>query len=151
VVNKADDPRAQNTVRALRGMLDLGSSGVHHASWKRGHNLQEILEQVPAEGQSEEVWEVPIVTTDALSGEGVATLMEVVDRHRQYLQESDEWQKRESARVLYDLNAALQVALLNRFIDGVEKRWLAGVVERIIQRELLPQAAVELLLEHQDY
>jgi LAO/AO transport system kinase len=150
VVNKADDPHAQNTVRALRAMLDLGGTDVRHTWSKRGHALQEAWEQTPDERASEQGWEVPIETTNALSGEGVESLLAAVDRHRNYLRESDEWQRREYARVLYDLDAALQAALLNRFVGSVDKGWLAGVVERIMQRELLPQAAVELLLEHQD-
>jgi LAO/AO transport system kinase len=150
VVNKADDPRAQNTVRALRSMLDLGGADVNHTWQKRGHVFQEVWGQTPGDGSPGRGWEVPIEATNALSGEGVESLLAAVDRHRGYLQESDEWQQREYARVLYDLDAALQVALLNRFVGSVEKRWLAAVVERIMRRELLPQAAVELLLEHQD-
>jgi LAO/AO transport system kinase len=149
VVNKADDPRAQNTVRALRGMLDLGGPGAGHGVAKRGHIFQEVWGEAPGEGVPGKGWEVPIETTNALTGEGVESLVEAVDRHRHYLQESDEWQQREYARVLYDLDAALQAALLSRFIEGVERDRLAGVVERILQRELLPQDAVALLLDDQ--
>jgi LAO/AO transport system kinase len=150
VVNKADDPRAQNTVRALRGMLDMGGAGGHTTWQKRGHTLAEVVEQTPDDRSLNGRWEVPIETTNALSGEGIESLVAAVDHHHNYLKESDEWQRRETTRVLHDLEAALQVALLNRFMDGVGRRQLAGVVKRIIERELLPQDAVALLLEHQD-
>ncbi len=62
VVNKADREGADHTVRAIRGMLLLGTS--------------------------EPDWAPPIMKTVAESGDGVDRLVEQIQAHRVYLQES---------------------------------------------------------------
>jgi LAO/AO transport system kinase len=77
VVNKADRPDTQATVRDLRNMIALS----------------------PAE------WKPPIVTTVATSGEGVDELVRQLDRHWAWLADSGERDRRRLARAREEVTA----------------------------------------------
>jgi LAO/AO transport system kinase len=77
VVNKADRPDTQATVRDLRNMIVLS----------------------PAE------WKPPIVTTVATSGEGVDELVRQLDRHWAWLADSGERDRRRLARAREEVTA----------------------------------------------
>ncbi|HEC23336.1 MAG TPA: methylmalonyl Co-A mutase-associated GTPase MeaB [Chloroflexi bacterium] len=153
VVNKADDPRAGNTVRALRGMLELaGATGDHRSlhpylAAHHGRLLELVRPSEPAPTDDGTGWSVPIQTTIALSGEGVPELLEAIDAHRAYLLESGEIHRRERLRVIADLDNLLREALLNRLLEQVDNERLGELVERIMAREILPQEAVRALLD----
>ena len=70
VVNKADRPDTQATVRDLRSMVALATAD----------------------------WKPPIVTTVATAGEGVDELVRQLDRHRSWLESSGERERRRLAR-----------------------------------------------------
>lgn len=123
VVNKADRPGADNTVRALEVSLDLG----------RGHR-----------GNG---WRPPVVKTVALDGTGVAELLDLAAAHRAYLQESGQLAARERERAQSDLLRVLERALLARLVERVGEAALASWVERIAARQIDPYAAVDALLQ----
>jgi LAO/AO transport system kinase len=77
VVNKADRPDTQATVRDLRSMIALS----------------------PAE------WKPPIVTTVATSGDGVDELVRQLDRHWAWLADSGERDRRRLARARGEVTA----------------------------------------------
>jgi LAO/AO transport system kinase len=77
VVNKADRPDTQATVRDLRNMIALS----------------------PAE------WKPPIVTTVATSGDGVDELVRQLDRHWAWLADSGERDRRRLARARAEVTA----------------------------------------------
>src|SRR5215469_8129646 len=70
VVNKADRPDTQATVRDLRSMVALATAD----------------------------WKPPIVTTVATAGEGIDELVRQLDRHRSWLADSGERDRRRLAR-----------------------------------------------------
>ena len=77
VVNKADRPDTQATVRDLRAMVALATSA----------------------------WKPPIVTTVATSGEGVDELVRQLDRHWAWLADSGERDRRRLARARDEVEA----------------------------------------------
>jgi LAO/AO transport system kinase len=77
VVNKADRPDTQATVRDLRNMIALSSAE----------------------------WKPPIVTTVATSGEGVDELVRQLDRHWAWLADSGERDRRRLARARGEVTA----------------------------------------------
>jgi LAO/AO transport system kinase len=77
VVNKADRPDTQATVRDLRNMIALSSAE----------------------------WKPPIVTTVATSGEGVDELVRQLDRHWAWLADSGERDRRRLARAREEVTA----------------------------------------------
>ncbi|GAB4472910.1 MAG: methylmalonyl Co-A mutase-associated GTPase MeaB [Anaerolineae bacterium] len=149
-VNKADDPRARNTVSALRGMLSLahpweGPRVIQH----HGRLIDVALPPQPDPAPDGLVWQVPIETTVALTGEGVDALLEQIALHRAFLLESGEMARRERARLAAELDDLLREALLARLLARIDRAQVADLIERIAARELSPHAAVALLIPEQ--
>jgi LAO/AO transport system kinase len=93
VVNKADRPGAQETVRDLRGMIAMARRGA--ADWKP-----------------------PIVTTVAVKGEGIPELAAKVDAHWSWLDSSGQGEARRRARAGEEITA-IAVAELRRRAGGL--------------------------------
>ncbi len=72
VVNKADRPGADRILNDLRTALHLRAGSA--------------------------LWAIPVLKTVAQTGEGVAELLDVVDQHRQYLEESAQLEIRQRGR-----------------------------------------------------
>lgn len=138
VVNKADRPGADNTVRALRAMLELGhrlASSLHH-----GQLIDIAAEPVY------DFWAVPILKTIASESQGIEDLADAVDRHRAHLNESGMLHDRERQRAESELYERLREALLNRLIAAQTPAVLRQVIERVADRELDPGSAVRDLM-----
>ncbi len=128
VVNKADLPGAEATERALKSMLQLAPGS---------HSTQAARSRQP-----------PLERTVATQGAGIAELYVEIARHRQHLQQSGEWQRRERARLQSELDHMLQMALVSRWKASVPESKYLEVVEQLVQRHLSPWEAVELLLDN---
>jgi LAO/AO transport system kinase len=121
VVNKADQPNAENTVRALRASLD------------RAADLEP-----PA-------WQPPIVSTVAIDGRGVDDLAAAIRRHREYLESSGQLLQRERERLRHELRGRLRSLLLEKLMAQLDDGRFDATVERMAARELDPwNAAREL-------
>jgi LAO/AO transport system kinase len=145
VVNKADDPRAENTARSLRAMLDLGRPSENRRVMHHGRLFEVTMPDDKQPGGDS--WSVPIQKTIALTGEGVEELIELVGSHRAYLQTSGELARRERARLVADINNLLGDTLMARLLDQVDRGQLDELIEQVVARKLVPQAAVDLLLK----
>ncbi len=141
VVNKADRPGVEHTVRALQAMLSLG-----HRLRTVGHHGQRMAVEEISAPPEYDFWDVPIVQTVAISGEGIAELVDALERHRAYLRQSGDWHARERARVTAELRARLQETLWERLLEERGAEALSAAVEQVLARELAPQQAVRALL-----
>jgi LAO/AO transport system kinase len=104
VVNKADRPGVDETVRHLHQMLDLGG---------------------------ERRWRPPVVTTVATTAGGIEELSEAVARHRRHLADSGEGDERRRARRRREVHLALHEELVSRLADDPDTGdGLLGAVER---------------------
>jgi LAO/AO transport system kinase len=121
VVNKADRPGAAQTARALEMVIN------RHA---------------PAGEAGEPAWRPPILQTVALDGTGVAEVLQAVGAHREHLQASGLWARREQARVETELLNVLREELLGRLLARVDREQIQGWVERIAAREVDAYTAV---------
>jgi len=108
VVNKADREGAQRVVMELRAMLSMGK---HEAGW-----------------------EVPVVTTQAHKGEGVAELYAETRRHCEFLESSSQLEMRRRRRrrqaFLLSLEEALHARLSRLLQEHGELVDMAQAVER---------------------
>jgi LAO/AO transport system kinase len=119
VVNKADRPDTQHTVRDLRTMIALS----------------------PAEG-----WKPPVETTIATSGDGVDEVVRQLDRHWTWLGESGERDRRRVARVRDEV-LAMASGAVGRRLAGDPR--LTALAEKVAEGVLGPyEAADELLAAH---
>jgi LAO/AO transport system kinase len=103
IVNKADRPGASRLVREIRQSLHLRSgrtledSPAHH-----GVDLARAGRAATGEAASPEpgpgAWEIPVLTTNALVGEGLEEVIAAVDAHRAWLESSGELAVRRRGR-----------------------------------------------------
>lgn len=142
VINKADRPGVENTERALRGMLQLAHPGPalvqHHGHWEEGG----MATAAPSEG-----WETPLLRTVATEAAGIAEVRAEIERHRQHLIRTGEWQARERLRLEAELSTLLQSSLVARWKERVPDARYRDVLMRVTQRELSPWGAVQILLD----
>ena len=100
VINKGDRPGAARLVKEIRQALHLRAGTalrdvpVHH-----GVELGALGKREPA-AEPTAAWEIPVLTTNALAGEGVDDLLAAIDAHRAWLERSGELavRRRERAR-----------------------------------------------------
>jgi LAO/AO transport system kinase len=142
VINKADRPGVENTVRALRAMLDLG-----HRMRTTGHHGQVLI--APDGGPSApelDFWAVPILKTIAIEYQGIEELAAAIEQHRVHLRESGTIRDRERQRVESALADRLREELLKRLIAERTPAALEDVIRRMLARELDPVSAARELL-----
>ncbi|MBW7919236.1 MAG: methylmalonyl Co-A mutase-associated GTPase MeaB [Anaerolineales bacterium] len=142
VVNKADRPEAENTVRALKSMLDL-------ANPKRfviRHHGTTMKADAPAKTESRR-WVPPIQRTVATEGAGVDELVAHIEKHAAYLRASGEWAVRERARLRSEVEALLREALMARFRAEVPDGKFESALEQVFTHRLSPWEAAQLLTD----
>jgi LAO/AO transport system kinase len=121
VVNKADRDGADQTVRDLRYMLSLAERDMQR-------------------------WKPPIVRTVAAKGEGADEVLDALDKHAAWAEETGELQRRRELRAADEVEA-LAVGMLRSRMgnlrDGTALQDLAG---RVASGELDPYAAADQLV-----
>jgi LAO/AO transport system kinase len=141
VVNKADRPGVENTVRGLRAMLELG----HPTRRAMHHGRLLTADNPPPIPSDPDLWIPPIVETVASEGRGIDTLMGHIAAHRAH-PSGGQTAEAERQRIELELMDRLRETLLARLLDGLPEARLRETVERVRGRELAPQDAVTLLL-----
>ena len=124
VVNKADQPGVENTLRALQAMLDIGEQRYAQAGWKP-----------------------PLLRASAVTGEGIAEILAAIEAHGAYLIESGGRRQRDETRLTREFEGLLQEELLARWRAGTEPERVAAVLARLKVREISPGGAVRELLD----
>ncbi len=147
VVNKADRIGADQTVRGLRAMLELGHpSARERFSSHHGRILKEEHQAVA--DTVGDIWLPPVIKTSATENNGIDELTEKIAAHRQYLEESGEAEILKSRYIEIELHERLQTILMQRLTRSIPEDILQEVIAQIRDRELDPQSAVERLLIH---
>jgi LAO/AO transport system kinase len=123
VVNKADREGADVTTRDLRHMLTLGE--------RRG----------PGE------WRPPVVKTVASREEGIDEVLEALEKHRGWLEETGRLRVRRHRRAAEEVAALAVTALRERIGDLRRGRTLSDLADRVLGGGLDPYAAADLLVE----
>jgi LAO/AO transport system kinase len=121
VVNKADQPGADEAARVLRSTLSL----------------------IPDPNARQ----VPVLKTNAVSGDGVDALLTAIDRHHTWLQDSGELMARRQRAMRAEVLAGLRAELDRRIAlapEGVSE--LSVLIDRVARRELTPHRAITELV-----
>ncbi|HEY2657204.1 MAG TPA: methylmalonyl Co-A mutase-associated GTPase MeaB [Solirubrobacteraceae bacterium] len=120
VVNKADHPLAATMVREIRGVLSLG----------------------PRVG-----WQVPVLRTEALRGEGVEELLEALAEHRAYIEADGTLGERRRSHLRSEVLAIATTRIRRELAEQLADDPRFGeLLERVAARELDPaSAAAEIL------
>ncbi|HSI79529.1 MAG TPA: methylmalonyl Co-A mutase-associated GTPase MeaB [Solirubrobacterales bacterium] len=121
VVNKSDHPLADTMVREVKGVLALGP---------------------------ERSWKVPVVRTEAAKGEGIETLVETIDAHRRHIEAEGTLSERRARNLRAEV-IGIAAARMRRELEAraAEDPAWAGLLDRVVKREVDPATAARELLE----
>jgi GTPase len=121
VVNKADHPLTDSMVREIKGVLALG----------------------PREG-----WQVPIVRTEAVRGEGIEELVEKLAEHRAYIAAEGTLSERRQRNLMNEVLAIATFRMRRELEASVrEDPEVQELLNRVVSRELDPASAATTILE----
>jgi LAO/AO transport system kinase len=120
VVNKADRENADKAVMDIQSILQLNNK--------------------------EKPWKTPILKTVALTGEGVAQLVEKLEEHRRFLEKETE-RRKSLLGAESELVEALKEKVVNAIIEELKKEGkFEELLQKIMKREIDPASAAEKLL-----
>jgi LAO/AO transport system kinase len=122
VVNKADRDGATNTVRDLKAMLTLGDK--------------------PQPGD----WRPPVLSTVSSRSEGIAELVESLDKHREWLSTSGELALRRRRRAAEEIEALAVTTLRARIGDLRGGTLLDDLADEVLSGTSDPYAAADRLV-----
>jgi GTPase len=122
VVNKADRDGADQVRRDLRNMLALADRG-------------------------EEAWKPPIVQTVAQSGQGIDEVVAAIEKHRAWMEDAGELERRRVRRARGEIEAIAVTALRERWGDVHARTELDELAEKVAAGKSDPYAAADALLE----
>jgi LAO/AO transport system kinase len=121
VVNKSDRPGAQEAVRDLRTMLAMASYG-------------------------EGAWKPPIVSTTAMSGEGIDDLVIHLNAHAEWLAESGEGERRRVARAREEITVLAVAQVRERLGALPGEARLEELAGQVASGKLDPYSAADELI-----
>jgi LAO/AO transport system kinase len=121
VVNKADHPLTDTMVREIKGVLALG----------------------PREG-----WQVPIVRTEAVRGDGIEELVEKLVEHREHIQAEGTLSERRRRNLMNEVLAIATFRMRRELEASVrEDPDVKQLLDRVVSREIDPASAATTILE----
>jgi LAO/AO transport system kinase len=121
VVNKADHPMTDTMIREIRGVLALG----------------------PHEG-----WQVPIVRTESVRGEGVDELVEKLSEHRAFIEAEGTLHERRRRNLMNEV-LAIAAFRLRRELEASlqDDPGIKRLLDQVVSREIDPASAAAKILE----
>lgn len=122
VVNKADLPGAENAERALKVSLELAHPRVH------------------AKG---EYWQVPVLRTQSLRGEGIEEVINAIHKHAEFLRTTGEWATRDRERLQSELENLVQAQLMEAWRGKTDPEKMKKLLEKISNRTVSPYQAIK--------
>jgi LAO/AO transport system kinase len=120
VVNKGDRPGADEAVKDLKQMLNLGTPRTS--------------------------WRTPVLQTSATSGAGVQELMDAIKQHRAWAEDSGDARRRNVEAMRNEILTLMQERVLRDLANRLDKGTVDEVVRRVVDKALDPYGAVDVLL-----
>jgi LAO/AO transport system kinase len=121
VVNKADHPLTDTMIREIRGVLALGPRGG---------------------------WQVPIVRTEAVRGEGTEELVDRLAEHRAYIEAEGTLSERRRRNLMNEVLAIATFRMRRELEESIrEDPDVQELLDRVVARELDPASAATRILE----
>ncbi len=121
VVNKSDHPLADTMLREVRAVLALGP---------------------------DRSWRVPVLKTEATTGEGIVKLRETIDSHRAHIEEEGTLAERRARNLRAEV-IGIAAWRMRRELEAraqADPEW-AGLLDSVVRRKTDPASAARKLLE----
>lgn len=128
VVSKADKPGADQTVAELAMLLSLDPA-------RRQHD------------KSKPYWRIPVLKTSAMKDQGIVELVDAIEQHRAYLQESGMLSQRAQRQVRSEVQALLIHAMMRALEQDVSADEWRVLIEDITTRQRDPYSVAGELQE----
>jgi len=120
-VNKAEHPLTDTMVREIKGVLALGPRGG---------------------------WEVPIVRTEAVRGEGIEELADKMAEHREYIAAEGTLSERRRRNLMNEVLAIATFRMRRELEASIrEDPEVKELLDRVVSRELDPASAATTILD----
>jgi LAO/AO transport system ATPase len=127
VVNKADREGADQVVRDLRYMQSLGTES-------------------PSQAKVDGKWVAPILKTVAAKGEGADEVVEAIERHGAWLEQTGQLARRRTGRAADEVEAIALTTLRERMGDLRGGDLLDRLATRVVEGQVDPYAAADELV-----
>ncbi len=137
VVNKADRPGANRTVRSLQMMLHLGPVGGTRQSGR--------ISSTRSQDNGSAAWDIPVLETVATEGKGMTALAKMLGQHMTHLRQSGEWLQREKERSWREVEMLLQLRFMAQFQASVPQDVKETLLTAVAERKVDPYTAVHQL------
>lgn len=147
VVNKADREGADAAVRQLELVVALGQEQLILAASKlTGHvGAATAFSPEPPARAGELAWTPPVLRAVATKGDGVAPLVQELERHHGWLQGTEAGRSRRLARLREAMHNQLRDRLLDHALTDVREALDAAVLA-VARREIDPYEATDRLV-----
>ena len=148
VVNKGDRPGADQSLRYLKSMIDMGYRPLASSAGK--HSLADSFDQEKS-SQNEEVrdlWLPPVLKTTAREFTGIEELVTEILKHQEFLKTSGRWQLKEAWTLREIVRKRIEAILVHDFFHQLPKGLLDLTMGDVIARKVTPSSAVEQLLTY---
>ncbi|MDQ6836479.1 MAG: methylmalonyl Co-A mutase-associated GTPase MeaB [Actinomycetota bacterium] len=123
VVNKAQHPLTDTMVREIKAVLALGP----HRDW-----------------------EVPIIRTEATTGEGVPELIDKLGEHREFISNAGTLSERRRRNLMSEVLAIATFRMRRELEDSLrEDSEVQELLDRVVSRELDPASAATTILDRE--
>ncbi len=123
VVNKADHPLTDTMVREIKGVLALGPKGD---------------------------WEVPIIRSEAVRGEGVEALADALTEHHDFIVAEGTLSERRRRNLMNEVLAIASFRMRRELEESVrENDEVRELLDKVVSRELDPASAATTILERE--
>ena len=129
VVNKSDKAAADGTAQTLIAMLAVGKE------LRAQHN-----ENLHTD------WQVPVIKTSALNGDGIGELTAAVNAHRVFLQEGGEWKIRSTERLKALLERLVRDSLYDAWNSPSNQVKMEKILRLATDHKCSPYQSVQNLL-----
>jgi len=152
VINKSDLDGADKVVREINMMLDLDAGSMRMAKTATQKALEDQFHHLSVAPKAEEAapgyWRPPVHKVVAMQNEGIEELVELVGKHRAFIEENGELTRRRTKRakdeMLDILNARINYRIKRQIVENGR---LDAYVESFRKHETDPYTVVGELME----
>ena len=134
---------------AKAGILEIGDLYVINKSDRDGADAlrRDLRSMLALAERSEGAWKPPILKTVASRAEGLDEVVAEIDKHRAWLEESGELERRRTRRARDEIEAIAVTALRARWGDVHGRSELDDLASAVVAGESDPYTAADSLLE----
>ena len=144
VINKSDYPEVNLTKSYLREMIDIGSAAQTSDAGEQ-NAISDINEKSDTDNC---VWEVPIITTVATTGEGIGDLFERLLAHHDHIKSTGEIIRRHRSRLRAIFESRLRKQLYTKLSQMLSEDYWLRQLEVIMEGETDPYTAATNCIKH---